>query len=209
MVIDIVVARCNENVDSWIKRVVDQAADGSGVVRFCVYNKGAPNSVTQDLSTEQKYRVTVVDSIPNIGREAHTYLYHIVERYSALAELTLFVQGDPFPHISAQRRHTAIHTLTDGKGGAIAPTTILEEKTPPMHFARVNVHAAAQKVFGWELPAYRFSPGAQYAVPRQNILARPLAWWQRLLDMVVDDSVNAWEVERLWMYIFGFETYFK
>ena len=31
--------------------------------------------------------------LPNVGRETHTYLYHIVNRYDTLADLTVFTQG--------------------------------------------------------------------------------------------------------------------
>ena len=38
-------------------------------------------------------------SLPNVGREGHTYLHHIVENYDRLADLTVFLQGDPAPHM--------------------------------------------------------------------------------------------------------------
>jgi hypothetical protein len=37
--------------------------------------------------------------LPNIGREAHTYLYHIIHNYDTLADYTFFCQGDPRPHL--------------------------------------------------------------------------------------------------------------
>jgi hypothetical protein len=39
----------------------------------------------------------VVD-LPNVGREADTYLTHIVRNWDRLADTTIFCQGDPFPH---------------------------------------------------------------------------------------------------------------
>lgn len=38
-------------------------------------------------------------ALPNIGREAHTYLTHILRRYDSLAAYTVFVQGAPFEHM--------------------------------------------------------------------------------------------------------------
>jgi len=32
-------------------------------------------------------------SIPNVGRESHTYLHHIIQNYDDLATMTLFTQG--------------------------------------------------------------------------------------------------------------------
>ena len=36
--------------------------------------------------------------LPNIGREGHTYLYHIIENFSNLSERVTFIQADPFLH---------------------------------------------------------------------------------------------------------------
>jgi len=37
--------------------------------------------------------------LPNIGREAHTYLHHIVTHYDRLAPITVFLQGNPHAHV--------------------------------------------------------------------------------------------------------------
>ena len=75
--IELVVARHEEDL-GWLRRVPRG-------VKVTVYNKGAsmPNAVP----------------LPNIGREAHTYLHHLVERYDTLAAWTLFCQGRPFDHV--------------------------------------------------------------------------------------------------------------
>ena len=36
---------------------------------------------------------TLVRTLPNVGRETHTYLHHIVENYNELADVTVFTQG--------------------------------------------------------------------------------------------------------------------
>ena len=49
-----------------------------------VYNKGVslPNTIT----------------LPNVGREGHTYIYHILSNYENLDDYTVFLQGNPFYH---------------------------------------------------------------------------------------------------------------
>ncbi len=37
--------------------------------------------------------------LPNIGRESHTYITHIIDNYSDLPEFTVFLQGSPFFHM--------------------------------------------------------------------------------------------------------------
>lgn len=69
----------------------------------------------EDLSWCSKYKhlITVYDksdkpiedsvNLPNVGRESHTYLYHIIKNWNSLADNTLFTQGgftpdhNPFP----------------------------------------------------------------------------------------------------------------
>lgn len=68
--LDIVVARYNEDI-SWTNKYHPNVI---------IYNKGIEtieNSV----------------SLSNVGRESHTYLYHITSNYDNLAERTVFVQG--------------------------------------------------------------------------------------------------------------------
>ena len=48
-----------------------------------IYNKGL-----DDLPTEFD-----IIKLPNIGRESHTYLYHIIQNYDNLADKTFFIQG--------------------------------------------------------------------------------------------------------------------
>jgi hypothetical protein len=73
--ISVVVARYNENVE-WVRAYSDIAF---------IYNKGEP-------ITEKALQ------LENVGREGHTYLYHIITNYNTLTERTVFLQGNPFEH---------------------------------------------------------------------------------------------------------------
>jgi protein-tyrosine-phosphatase len=74
---ELVVARYDERTD-WVEPYAHLAT---------IYNKGDTP-------------VTGLDSVPlpNVGREAHTYLTHIVSRWDQLADRTVFLQGsEPQP----------------------------------------------------------------------------------------------------------------
>ena len=73
---EIVVARYNENLD-WLKKIKK-----SKDLKITVYNKG-PDDIDVPFIR-----------LPNIGRESHTYLYHIINNYDNLADQTIFCQGD-------------------------------------------------------------------------------------------------------------------
>lgn len=78
----LVVARYLENID-WVRAYNDIAI---------IYNKGNPAT----LPTTMKRVV----QLHNIGREGHTYLYHIIHNYDALTKYCIFLQGYPFQHNS-------------------------------------------------------------------------------------------------------------
>ena len=54
-----------------------------------------------NITVYDKSEFPVKDSIklPNVGRECHTFLYHIVKNYDNLDDITVFLQGNPFEHI--------------------------------------------------------------------------------------------------------------
>ena len=79
---EIVVSRYSEKLD-WILNI-----DSS--VSVVVYNKGEDN-----LSPEVVSRTNKIKSLPNVGREGHTYLTHIIDNYDKLADITFFTQGHP------------------------------------------------------------------------------------------------------------------
>jgi len=77
---EIVVARYNENLD-WLKEIKK-----SKDIKITVYNKGKDDIDVPFIP------------LPNVGRESHTYLYHIINNYDNLADQTIFCQGDPISH---------------------------------------------------------------------------------------------------------------
>ena len=77
MEIDPVVAHYEEDLH-WLRRLPDG-------VRPVVYSKGQ--------GTDGAF------PLPNVGREAHTYLHHIATCYDKLPEVTGFSQGHPFDHV--------------------------------------------------------------------------------------------------------------
>lgn len=70
----IIISRYNEDI-SWIHSFRDISL---------IYNKGINNIDSNIFNVVQ---------LKNVGRESHTYLYHIVNNYYNLANVTLFTQG--------------------------------------------------------------------------------------------------------------------
>jgi hypothetical protein len=78
---EVVVARYNEDLNWLFKEFPND--------KVTIYNKG------QDLNIKLPDNYKII-KLPNIGRESHTYLYHIIHEYDNLNDKILFLQGNPY-----------------------------------------------------------------------------------------------------------------
>jgi hypothetical protein len=81
--VDLVVARYKENLD-WLNKYKD-----SRFQNVFIYNKS--DSPVEECTNE--YANCVIKTLPNVGVCDHTYLYHIIENYDRLADVTVFAPG--------------------------------------------------------------------------------------------------------------------
>jgi hypothetical protein len=164
-----------------------------------VYNKGP-----------QAYSGCI--NLPNIGREAHTYLHHIVTNYENLDNYTVFLQGNPFDHSpNCLRTLDIIARMSEIPdfmhiSERILPTSseqdlfFLNEKMLPMK----EFHTY---LFG-ETPRrnFVFGAGAQFVVSRKLIQHIPKETYQKLLEKSTE-GIGAWILERFWEQIFTSGTF--
>lgn len=78
--VEIIVSRYNED----LKWLLDTPFDKYPVI---IYNKGDNDDF------EKPPNVVDVIKLPNVGRESHTYLHHVIENYNKLADVTIFLPG--------------------------------------------------------------------------------------------------------------------
>ncbi len=99
MAFELVVARYAEDL-AWVRNIPPQ-------IRVTVYDKNG----------DAPYPGAI--RLPNVGREAHTYLHHIVKRYDTLAPLT--IAGRPWSGVDLSL-DTGTHTIhmdpADGYGSS-------------------------------------------------------------------------------------------
>lgn len=157
-----------------------------------------------------------VVSLPNIGREAHTYLSHLIERYDSLAAVTVFCQGHPFDH--APDLHSRLKALAERKE---TPSPFLwygflEDTDDPQgrrlfvpwskNPERVELSTGSlyELIFGGPSPdLFHFRGGAQFAVSREGVRSRSLEFYQRALEACLSDALAPHSLERLWDRFFG------
>lgn len=123
--IDVVVARYKEDVE-WLRKVLQM----SSVSRVYLYNKG-PMNIPVDILRHPKTRYT---EFVNKGREADTYLQHIIRNYNDLASKVVFAQGDPFDQAPEFMEFMKMHAQWDSVYQPISSIWFLEKNVPPREY---------------------------------------------------------------------------
>lgn len=157
--------------------------------------------------------------LPNVGREADTYLTHIIERWDSLAEVTVFCQGHPFDH--AHDFHASLRRIAEqglGPEGFEWFGFILDSDDPrgrrlfvPWSKNPERLELPGPEFFAafldGQLPQwFRFRPGAQFAVSVSRIRGRPLEYWVALRKAVRVEELYPHCLERTWDRVFGLEA---
>jgi hypothetical protein len=88
----LIIAKYKESID-WCHQLKDN-------FDIIIYNKDTNLPLTDYDNSPSFYEKDGIKycDLPNIGREAHTYLYHIIHNYNTLSDIEIFTQGNPFDH---------------------------------------------------------------------------------------------------------------
>lgn len=177
--LEVVIARHEEDL-SWASKYKEYTT---------IYNKGE-----SDVEGSIKLK--------NIGREAHTYLHHIVNNYDNLADYTVFLQGDPInPH--SPRIHLFLQHIIDRN--KLQPFFWVSERIvesdfeyirEPYHKIFPNIKFAYETVFGEKpkVKTFTFGAGAQFCVSRERIRRRSKEFYQKILDIFEYDREELNEI---------------
>jgi hypothetical protein len=210
---EIVIARYNENLE-WIN---DEPFNRHPII---VYNKS-------DNDNFSKNNVKKIVNLPNVGREMHSYFYHIIENYDNLSEVTIFLPGSAeLPH-KFERSKNVVTTV---------------EKTNNTVFSCSNDENFVENNYNFEISSYlstnennkslntdtnmklsEIRPYGKWynsifteekntciswnsiiAVSRENILQKPKSYYEKLMKEV-DEHQNPEAVhylERSWYAVF-------
>jgi len=192
-----------------------------------VYNKGA------ELSPGVLPAGTEVVALPNRGREAHTYLTHIIRHYGALPRHTVFMQGDPFAHLAPPeeprvtpgglRQKLLELAARDAPFAGLAWFRLRCDGLGRPHDLADPTKQGRWKGWGKDIPVARTfealfgAPAPKEFLARaatgnmlvraDRVLARPLEFYERALALVLadaDDAENTGHAfERLWQAVFS------
>lgn len=203
--IELVVARHEEDL-RWLRRVPPS-------IRVTIFNKAGSPPLPADFPGRPSLKV---HALPNEGREAHTYLTHLVERYETLAGITVFCQGHPFDH--APDFHDRLRGLAEGVErpepflwyGFLEETDDREGKRLFVPWSKnperrqLETWRLYGELFGKPSPEFfHFRGGAQFAVRREAVQGRPRDFYRRALELAASIPLAAHSYERIWDRLFG------
>jgi hypothetical protein len=188
---EVVIATYKEPDLNWIKeipeewhRTIYRATDG--------LNKETP-AMIGDLP---------IIKIPNGGREAGQYLWHIINRRESLADVTLFLQGDFWRHL----KMSTIESISDEDPRQMAYLNIPKENE---HIEGITHHEGgmAEKFHktAWVDHAPKagsFQVGAQIWVKKELILSVPEEVFKRYYAQR-NEGHFAHILEATWHSVFG------
>ncbi|WP_027176991.1 DUF3431 domain-containing protein [Desulfovibrio aminophilus] len=168
--------------------------------------------------------------LPNIGREAHTYVTHILRRYPEFPRHTLFLQGDPFPHLTPDGKAGVDTLLTKAADlldrgasfGGLSWCRLRCDRLGRPHSMfdpawkgkwrgwgkDIPVGEVFEKLFAGSSPRLFLANAAtaNFLVSRQRILTRPLGFYNNLLSLIENDPYDEMNtghaLERLWHLVF-------
>jgi hypothetical protein len=188
---ELVVARYNENI-RWLYEINDN-------FKLRIYNKGQDNIPFE------------YTKLPNIGGDAHTFIYHISENYDHLADFTAFVQGNPFDHetktIEKINNHTdeqfmylAEHICKESIHGWYEHLLLQRPPEKPISY----LYPTGISILGKDCPQMViFGAGQQFIVSKEIIQRRSQRFYSDIEKRFTDDFILPWHIERIWLNIFG------
>ena len=151
--------------------------------------------------------------LQNVGKESHTYLTHIVRNYDNLADITIFLQGNPLEHcknlfeslegIRYQKIPFQYYGLSEGL------ITCDGNGRPHCGVTHLPLGKLYTHLFDKVPPdVFVCNSAGQFAVTKDLIRRNPVHLYEKCL-MTLSYDINPIEgfcMERMWTSLFGFKN---
>ena len=213
--INIVIARYNEKLE-WLKE------EPFNKYNYIVYNKGNNDNYYKS----DKFIIDI--KLENVGRETHTYLYHIINNYDNLSNLTIFVPGSLDLEIRHDRAKRLFNEIENNKNYDIF-ACILGDGTFNHNFTLDNWLSTNEdnrslntseslklseirpfgdwytKVFGdLNKDGKCFTVNSTFALTKETILKKPKSYYENLITYVNEhhNHETVHYFERSWETVF-------
>jgi dTDP-4-dehydrorhamnose reductase len=182
---------------SWINQL-----DSS--VKVTVYRKGGTCALTE----------SEIYLANNVGRDVHTFFYHIVNNYDNLADFTFFSQDYPFDHvdnyidlINGTIDDWNSATIFNQDGVWFFDTNFQQILTCDLlgypHHPGLDIKPIWDKSMPGKCPEeLKFVAAGHFCVSRQQLHKKPKEFYEKILRVLEEDPISPWCIERFEIYIF-------
>ncbi len=204
----VIISRFNEKLD-WIKNINRE-------FEIIIYNKGEKIELGNDYKLIE---------IANVGRESHTWLYHILGNYENISENNIFLQGRiddlgcmSHKDISKYLKNLNKNGFNSSRLGLLSPfhwKDNLSIDKDIRYKEAWNQNKISKNQLGFRKYSKQFFPkipiivptsyGGCFAVSKDAIYKHSKDFYLKLLDTVNKHShpIEAHFLERLWCYMFS------
>lgn len=211
-----VVARYNESLE-WLK---DKPFSEFPVL---IYNKGVNDHFYRPGQSE-------VVSLDNVGREGHTYLYHIVQHYDDLTDIIVFLPGSVDFSIKIEKGKTMVERIQETNEAVFLASCMNEIQLYYLYHFIIRSHTCSSpennllnpesnlepskiRPFGkWFnetiglYPLIHVSYNGILSVSKKDVLQRPKSFYENLLQQLNHPNPEVGHyIERSWQAIFSME----
>lgn len=176
--------------------------------------------VSWSFPLQNDFRVYLYDKSPvnieggiklrNIGRESHTYLFHILANWDNLADINIFCQGNPFDHCA-----DFLTEIKDIQVDAESGFYPLYGSDAYENYQQCdldgNPHHAGLTLDEYIMYAKKplatkldFAAGGMFVATREAIKEKGFEFWHSLYRAHYHDVLLPYKLERLWGAIFGY-----
>ena len=161
-----------------------------------------PNKTRETPEINAPYAVAVASNCPNL-RESEQWLNHIIWRYDVLADVTFFLQGNPFDHcpdiinLIDQTGSVDFISLPDCSAGPASsgadPDLVLPVYNSLFNTQHTSINA----------PLIRWAAGAQFGASSKTIRSNPKKYYVSLQEKMRSIPKSGEIMERIWWNILG------
>lgn len=192
---ELVIAAYDRNYD-WLCQINEN-------VRLTIYNK--------KISTLKSGEIYLS---PNVGRDVHTFFYHIVKNYYSLSDYTIFSQDEPFDHVNNYieiiNGDTEIWNYYAKQKDVGCwffcteyPVLTCDKYGNPHHPGGLLIESVWNEIFYDDIPeSIIFTPSGHFCISKETVHKHPVSFYERILKILEDNNDSPWIIERLEPYIF-------
>ncbi len=202
--VNIIISRYNEKLEWTTKAPYNK-------YKYIVYNKGINNDF-------EKKNVSKILQLPNVGRESHTYLQHIINNYESLADINIFLPGSIDTNHKVFKKNKFAKKLLNYiekyknavflsfgnikdnditkefynfKVEAYSSTSAENRKLNTEYIIRKSEHRPFQNWFKHNITSEKVPYVIHYgifSINKKDILQKPKSYYEKLMNLVSDHS---------------------